>query len=72
MDINRRSARYDALTTASQMIRDFYEGGFEGDEVHYTEEETELFIEECAWVADMLDKKAKVLIKGYSVIENER
>ena len=55
------------MTTASQMIRDFREGGFEGDEVGYTEEETLSFLKECEWVADMLDKKAKNLIKGYKV-----
>lgn len=69
MSIERRSARYDALSTAAQMIRDFHTGGFEGDEVAYTDEETETFLEECIWVADMLDKKAANLIKGYKLID---
>lgn len=69
INIDRRLARYDALSTAAQMMRDFHEGGFEGEEVSYTDEETEIFLEECIWVADMLDKKAANLIKGYKLID---
>lgn len=57
----RKRLRRAAITTASEMIRSMGEEGSDHEEQGMTEEEFEIFLEECKKVAQRLDNMAKKL-----------
>lgn len=60
----RKIARINAIRTASENARSYGEEGSEADDHDMTEEEFELFKEECVKLAAFLDKKADKLQFG--------
>jgi len=64
MNSLRRTARINAIRTASQNARSYGEEGSSAEDHQMTEQEYELFIEECKKLADFLDKKANKLQFG--------
>ena len=60
----RRTARIQAITTAAENARSYGEEGSCAEDHQMSEEEFELFKEECTKLADFLDKKANKLMSG--------
>lgn len=57
----RRNARINAIRTAAENARSYGEEGSCAEDHQMSEEEFELFIEECIKLAEFLDRKADKL-----------